>query len=119
MVKSDPPVTFISTPLAPSIVASTNGESIAASIAFWARLSPSASPTPIRADPALLITDLMSAKSRFMRPGTVIKSAIALVPLFKTESAILKASSRVDLSVTTSITFWLGITIKVSTLFLS
>ncbi len=73
--------------------------------AFLALFGPSASPTPIRAEPALLMTDLISAKSRLIRPGVVIKSAMALVPLFKTESAILKASSKVTLSLTTSMTF--------------
>ena len=48
------------------------------------------------------------------RTGSV-KSAIALVPLLKTESAISKAFNKVALLSTTSITFWFGMTIRVST----
>ena len=54
-------------------------------------LSPFASPIAIKADPALLIMDLTSAKSMLINPGLVIISEIPWTPWRKTSSASLKA----------------------------
>ena len=48
-----------------------------------ALLSPEAIPSPRSAFPASFIIDLTSAKSRFIRPGKVIKSVTPLTPLLK------------------------------------
>ncbi len=73
-----PPVMLMSTPLAPFIdTSSSSGLEMAASAAFSARSSPSASPVPIIALPISLITVLMSAKSRLMRPGIMMRSVDA------------------------------------------
>ena len=80
-VMSCPAVIFISTPLAPLMdISSRSGLAIACSAASVARLSPSASPVPIMALPISLITDLMSAKSRLIRPGMTIRSVTPLTP---------------------------------------
>ena len=64
------------TPCAPSMDASSSGLDTAISAATTARSSPFARPMPIRAEPALDITDLTSAKSRLIRPGVVIRSVM-------------------------------------------
>ena len=76
MPRSEPPEMDSSTPCAPSIEASSSGEAIASSAAATARLSPRALPMPISADPAPLITDFTSAKSRLIKPGVVIRSVM-------------------------------------------
>ena len=80
-VMSVPAVILIKTPFAPLIdVSSSNGLAMACSAASVARRSPSASPVPIIAFPISLITDLISAKSRLIRPGITIKSVTPLTP---------------------------------------
>ena len=81
-VMSSPPVMLISSPRAPLIeVSSSSGLEIAASAARMARLSPSASPVPIMALPISAITVRMSAKSRFTRPGAIIRSVTPRTPM--------------------------------------
>ena len=71
---------------------------------------------PISADPALLITALTSAKSKFIKPCTVIKSDIPCTPWRNTSSATLKASNKgVFLSMVCN-SLSLGTVISVSTL---
>ena len=67
---------FIITPLAPSIDVSNNGLSVACFAASSALFSPDALPIPICAIPVFNIIVFTSAKSRFTRPGTAIKSEI-------------------------------------------
>ena len=107
---------LIKTPLAPLMeVSSNNGLAIACSAASVARFSPSASPVPIIALPISLITDLISAKSRLIKPGMTIKSVTPLTPEYKTSSAILNASANVVFSFATRNRFWFGIIRSVST----
>ena len=87
--------------------------------AIWARFSPVPIPTPIKAVPASVIMALTSAKSTLISPGTVIKSEIPWTPCPKTLSATRKASWRVIFLSTTSRSFWLGMTMRVSTFPLS
>ena len=47
---------------------------MAALAAMIALFSPEARPTPMRAEPALVMTDLTSAKSTLTKPGMVIRS---------------------------------------------
>ena len=67
---------FSRIPVAPSIVSSSSGLSIAALAASTARVSPVEAPIPIIAEPASDITVRTSAKSRLIRPGIVIRSVI-------------------------------------------
>ena len=101
-VMSEPAVILISTPFAPLIeISSSNGLAMACSAASVARRSPSASPVPIMALPISPITDLMSAKSRLIRPGITIRSVTPRTPEYSTSSAILKASAKVVFSFAT------------------
>ena len=77
---SEPPAIDNRTPCAPSIDASSSGLEIASSAARVARASPRAEPIPIRAEPAPDITLLTSAKSKFIKPGVVIKSVMPCTP---------------------------------------
>ena len=70
---------------------------------------------PIRAEPALDITDLTSAKSRLIRPGVVIRSVMPETPCSSTWSACLKASSIATLRSEIDSSRSLGITMRVST----
>ena len=80
-VMSSPPVTLISTARAPCMVmSSSSGLLIAASAAWVARLSPDASPVPIMALPISLITARISAKSRLIWPGLIIRSVTPATP---------------------------------------
>ncbi len=115
-VRSGPPVIFINTPLAPWIVASSSkGDEIACWVASIARFSPDARPAPIKAMPIPCIIDLTSAKSRLIKPGTVIKSLIPWTACLKTSSATLNESA----SETPRSTVWsrrsFGIVMTVST----
>ena len=74
--RSGPPVMLKITPRAPSIVVSSSGDAIAFCAASAARCSPEPSPMPIIAEPASVMIVLMSAKSRLIRPGCVIRSLI-------------------------------------------
>ncbi len=72
---SAPPVMLIRMPVAPSIEASSSsGEEIAFVAASTARFSPLAVPVPMSAMPISFITVRTSAKSRLIKPGTVIRS---------------------------------------------
>ena len=114
-VISDPPVILIKTAWAPFIlVSSSRGLLIAVSAASMARLSPDASPVPIMAFPIWLITVLISAKSKLIMPGLTIKSVTPHTPLWRTLSAIPKASAKPVLSLASLKRFWFGITIRVS-----
>ena len=78
---SGPPFIFNKIDFAPLILLSSrSGLLRAASAAFLARSSPELSPVPIIALPILPITVLISAKSRFIIPGFVIKSVIPQIP---------------------------------------
>ena len=80
-VMSMPPVTLIRTARAPAIeMSSRSGLLIAASAACVARPSPDASPVPIIALPISHITDRMSAKSRLIWPGLIIRSVTPATP---------------------------------------
>ena len=88
-VMSIPPVTLMSTACAPFIVVSSSkGLLIAASAASMARLSPEDSPVPIIALPISPITARMSAKSRLIMPGLIIRSVTPQTPWCRTVSAI-------------------------------
>jgi len=76
--KSVPQVIFTINHLAQAIESSSNGLSIADLAASIALLSQDPYHIPIKADQALFITDLISAKSKFTSPGLVIKSEIHL-----------------------------------------
>ena len=78
--------------MAPSTLASSSGELMAALAASTARFSPPATPIPMSAEPASFMTVRTSAKSRLMRPGTVIRSVMPCTPWRSTSSATLKAS---------------------------
>ena len=104
-----------STPWAPSIDSSSSGLETAISAASTARFSPRAEPMPIRAEPALDITDFTSAKSRLIRPGVVIRSVMPETPCSSTWSACLKASSIVTLRSEIDSSLSLGMTMRVST----
>ena len=84
-----------------------------------ARVSPAARPIPIRADPASCMIVFTSAKSRLMRPGTVMMSLIPWTPWRSTSSTTRKASRIEVFFWTTSRRRSLGIVMSVSTLALS
>ena len=113
--RSEPPAIESSTPWAPSIDSSSSGLETASSAASTARFSPRAEPMPIRAEPALDITDFTSAKSRLIRPGVVIRSVMPETPCSSTWSACLKASSMLTLRSEIISSLSLGITMRVST----
>src|SRR5918993_256650 len=73
--RSGPPVIFSMIPVAPSMLASSSG----LEIAVFAASVP-------------LVSLLDSAKPKFMRPGTVIRSVIPWTPFLRMSSAILNAS---------------------------
>src|SRR5580765_368054 len=96
-MRSGPPVTLMRTPLAPFMVtSSSSGLEIAISAARMARSSPSASPVPIIALPISEITDLMSAKSRLIRPGITIRSVTPRTPACSTSSTMAQAFAMAD-----------------------
>ena len=70
------PDILIITSEAPSIVVSSNGLVIACFTASTHFSSPFPTPIPIWAIPLSDITVLTSAKSRLIKPGTLIKSVI-------------------------------------------
>ena len=65
---------------APAIEVSSKLELMACSAASNARESPEAMPIPIMAVPASFITVRMSAKSRLIKPGMVIRSVTPWIP---------------------------------------
>ena len=100
---------------APSMVVSRSGLVTACFTASTALSSPVAVPIPIWATPLLIITVLTSAKSRLIRPGTLIRSVIPCTACCNTSSAFFKASGIVVLLSTISRSLSFGITISVST----
>ena len=113
-VKFGPPVTLNSTPRAPSMVMSSNWLEMACSAAMRARSSPEALPTAINAAPPSLIMVRTSAKSRLIRPGTVMSSEIPWMPWRRTSSAILNDSFRLARLSMICSKRSLGITMRVS-----
>ena len=82
MLRFFPPVTFTINPCAPAIeTPSSSGLEIAMLAASTARFSPVAIPVPINASPISRIIVRTSAKSKLIKPGTVISSEIPLVAL--------------------------------------
>ena len=80
-VISMPPVMLIRTARAPFIeLSSRSGLLMADSAASVARVSPDASPVPIMALPISDITARISAKSRLIRPGLIIRSVTPHTP---------------------------------------
>ena len=113
--RSRPPVIESRMPWAPSSVVSSSGEEVAFSAASTARLSPVPMPMPSSAGPASDMIVRTSAKSRLIRPGSVIRSAMPCTPWRRTSSAVRNASTiEVDLSSTVSSRLF-GTTISVST----
>ena len=102
--------------LAPSIDDSSSGLEMAAFAASCARLSPVARPMPMSAEPASAMIVRTSAKSRLIRPGTVMRSVMPCVPWRRTSSAMRNAS-RIDVffSATCSRRSF-GMTMSVSTM---
>ena len=106
---------LIITFLAPLIDVSSNGDVTACCTASDAFSSPLASPIPICAIPASLITVCTSAKSKLINAGTLIKSVIPCTDCCNTSSAFFNASGIVVLLSTISNNLSFGITISVST----
>ena len=80
-VISIPPVMLINSACAPCIVVSSkSGLLIAASAASIALFSPVPSPVPIMALPISVITERISAKSRLIIPGFIIRSVTPHTP---------------------------------------
>ncbi len=114
--RSGPPVMFRRMPVAPSSVVSRSGDETAARAASTARLSPRAEPIPMSAEPASRMIVRTSAKSRLMRPGTVMRSVMPCTPWRKMSSTMLNASvTGVERSTTCSRRSF-SMTISVSTL---
>src|SRR2546428_120865 len=116
-LRSGGPVMLMSTPRAPEIERSSrSGLEIAFCAASTARFSPCATAAPIIAMP---ISDMMvrtSAKSRLMRPCTVIRSEMPRTAWRSTSSAFLKVSRMEELRPATESRRWFGMAISVSTL---
>ena len=106
-------------PWAPLMLISRSGLAIAWRVASRARLSPLARPMPIRAEPASFMTARTSAKSRLIRPGTVMMSLIPCTPWRSTSSTKRNASTIDVFFWTTSRSRSLGMVMSVSTLALS
>ena len=113
--RSLPPVIESRIDLAPSSVVSSSGEEVALAAASSARRSPEPMPMPSSAVPASDMIVRTSAKSRLIRPGSVIRSLMPWTPWRSTSSATRKASTiDVCLSSTDSRRLF-GTTISVST----
>src|SRR5437867_3752282 len=91
--RSGPPVIVNSTPRAPSMDCSRSGDWMAWRAASAARVSPVPCPMPISAEPALVMIVFTSAKSRLMRPGTVMRSLMPCTPWRNTSSTMRNAST--------------------------
>ena len=79
-VRSEAPAMENSTREAPAMELSSSLELMACCAASSARVSPEAMPMPIMAEPAFFMTVRMSAKSRLMRPGMVMRSVTPWMP---------------------------------------
>ena len=117
--RSLPPVTLKRMPRAPVMLTSSSGLMTAARAASTARFSPVPMPMPIIDEPASRMIVLTSAKSRLMRPGTVIRSLMPCTPWRSTSSTTRKASRMEVFLSTTSRRRSFGMVISVSHLSLS
>ncbi len=116
IVKFVPLVRFTNTPRAPlTDTSSKSGWDMALSAASSARLSPLAIPVPMRAMPAFDMVVLTSAKSRFTRPGIMIRSVIPFTECSRISSAFMNISSMVAFLDANPRSLSLGIVITVST----
>src|SRR5664280_808842 len=118
-VRFDEPEMLNRIPCAPVMFTSRSGLAMACLAASTARLSPDARPIPIRADPASCMIALTSAKSRLIRPGTVMMSLIPWTPWRSTSSTTRNASRIEVFLATTSRSRSFGIVMSVSTFALS
>ena len=100
---------------APSIEVSSSGDSTACTAASIARCSPTPMPIPSSAVPASDMIVRTSAKSRLIRPGSVIRSEMPCTPWRRTSSATLNASTIVVCLSSTWSRREFGTTISVST----
>mmetsp|Transcript_8072 Transcript_8072/g.18422 ORF Transcript_8072/g.18422 Transcript_8072/m.18422 type:complete len:329 (+) Transcript_8072:388-1374(+) len=91
-LRSEPPTTLKTIPLAWRTGNSRRGESIASMAANRARSGPVADPIPINAVPELRITLFTSAKSTLISPGRTMISLMPTTPMRKMSSATRKAS---------------------------
>ena len=114
-VMSGPPVTLNRMPRAPSMVTSSNRLDRACVAASRARSSPEPSPTAISAAPPIDMMVFTSAKSRLIRPGTVISSLMPWMPWRRMSSAMRNESSSDTRLSAVSSRRSLGMTISVST----
>src|SRR5918994_224110 len=114
--RSGPPVTLMITPRAPSTEApSSSGLEMARLAASIARFSPSAIPVPIVARPMPAMIVFTSAKSRFIRPGTRIRSEMPWMACRNTSSAVPNAWLKLVLRLMIESSRSFGIVITVST----
>ena len=88
---SSPPLMLKMIERAPSIDTSNRALSIARLAASRARFSPVPRPIAIKAAPPSCMIVLTSAKSKLIKPGTVISSLIPWMPWRRTSSAMPKA----------------------------
>mmetsp|Transcript_16853 Transcript_16853/g.27963 ORF Transcript_16853/g.27963 Transcript_16853/m.27963 type:complete len:229 (-) Transcript_16853:438-1124(-) len=112
---SEVPVIVKTTPLAFSMGKSSRGDETAASAASRARVLPKPLPIPMRAGPALLMTERTSAKSTFIRPGLTTMSEMPVMPCRKISSARENASCSGTPSGTISSSLSFETTIRMST----
>ena len=84
-----------------------------------ARSSPDPTPMPMSAEPAPVMIERTSAKSRLMSPGVVMSDVIPSTPWNRTWSAIRKASTMGVVGSDTWSSRSFGTTMSVSTAFLS
>ena len=101
--------------VAPSIVVSRSGDSIAFLIASLTLFSPCPSPIDIWARPFPLITVATSAKSRLTSAGKFIRSVIPLILCFNISSAFANASLKPSFTSTIFNNLSFEMLIKVST----
>ncbi len=107
---------FMSTPRAPSMdTSSSSGLVMAFMAASRARDSPRAMPAPIMARPDSPITAFTSAKSRLMRPGTMIRSEMPFTAKYSTSSAFFSISTKVAFLGASDSRRSLGMVIRLST----
>src|SRR5438876_3436708 len=115
--RSGPPVMLMSTPRAPEIeTSSRSGLEIAFCAASMARFSPCAIAAPVIAMPVSHMMARTSAKSRLMRPWTVIRSEIPRTAWKRTSSACLKLSRMEEFRPATASRRWFGMAMRVSQL---
>mmetsp|Transcript_56119 Transcript_56119/g.154669 ORF Transcript_56119/g.154669 Transcript_56119/m.154669 type:complete len:277 (+) Transcript_56119:203-1033(+) len=114
-VMSGPPTMLKTAPVAATRSHSRSGDATARCAASRARSGPLPEPMPIRAVPALLMTDRTSEKSTLMRPGLTIMSEMPTTPWRRISSAQVRASLSGTASGRMSSSLSLAITISAST----